>query len=249
MRLAPATERATGRGSATRRLALAVAGVVLLAAAFLLGRMTVPAAVADAPQQAVADDAAAPVAAEADPGPARVVDEVPVGYAHTEQGAVLAATNYLSAIGDKRAFSQVWRERAYRAMAAPEAVEELLDSVDASYDRIADDLALNDAAAYDGSVLAVTLPVGYRVDSYQADRATVTVWAAGWLTRLTGEQLPLRAQTSTIELVWTDDDWKLSGVSGIEPLDPPGVAAPVTADALAEMRGFYAYEYEPQEQP
>jgi hypothetical protein len=178
-----------------------------------------------------------------------VRNDVPVSYAHTEQGAVAAATGYLSAIGDKRAFSREWRERAYRTMAAPGVADELLASVAGSYERIDGDLGLGDAAAYDGSLLAVTVPVGYRVDEYSDERASITVWAAGWLTRLSGPQLPLRAQTSTMELTWVEGDWKLTGVTGIEPLDPPGVAAPVTDQALEQMRGFTAYEYEPAGAP
>lgn len=232
---------------------MAVVGIALLAGGFLLGRLTVPGAVTRIVAPAAAEpadpaDPAAPVA-PVDPGagPYEVRNEVPVGYARTEAGAVAAATGYLEAIGDKRAFSPEWRERAYRTIADPEVVDELLASVEQSYQRVDGELGLGDAAAYDGSVLAVTVPVGYRVDSFDRDRATVTVWAAGWLTRLTGSQLPLRAQTSTMELVWLDEDWKLSEVTGIEPLDPPGIAAPVNAQTLAEMRGFNAYEYRPQE--
>ena len=267
LKLAPAIQRSHGRVVPNARLIAGVAvGVALLAGAFGLGRASAPptvatttpdAAPADGAPAAPADGAPAapgrapaedPGAAQPAPasGPAGVRNDVPVGYARSEDGAVAAATGYLSAIGDKRAFNRSWRETAYRTMADPATVDDLLASVAASYERIDGDLGLGDAAAYDGSILAVTVPVGYRVDDYTEDRASITVWAAGWVTRLSGPQLPLRAQSSTMELTWVESDWKLTAVTGIEPLDPPGVAAPVTDEAFSQMRGFNAYEYRPQ---
>lgn len=270
LKLAPAIQRSQGRVVPTARLvAGVVVGVALLAGAFGLGRASAPPTVVTAAAPAAAPDtvgggpadgvegAPAPAAGGAVPaearqaapasGPVGVRNDVPVGYARSEDGAVAAATGYLSAIGDKRAFNRGWRETAYRTMADPETVEELLGSVAASYERIDGDLGLGDAAAYDGSILAVTVPVGYRIDDYSEDRASITVWAAGWLTRLSGPQLPLRAQSSTMELSWVESDWKLTAVTGIAPLDPPGVAAPVTDEAFSQMRGFNAYEYHPQD--
>jgi hypothetical protein len=264
LRLAPATERAVRRGPPWARRAIAgVLGVVLLIGAYALGRAGAPVepqAGLPSPEAAGEqgqDENAAPEGADPAPaggqgqaaavGPTRVVNDVPVGYAQTEQGAIAAATNYLRAIGDKRAFSREWRERTYRTLADPAVVDELITSVEASYERIDADLGLGDAAAYDGSLLAVTVPVGYRVDEFAPDRARVSVWAAGWLTRPNGQQLPLRAQTSTLDLVWVDGDWKLADVSGVQPLNPPGVAAPVTDEMLAQMRGYRAYEYVPQD--
>jgi hypothetical protein len=255
LRLAPATERAVGaRTRLARLLAGVVAGLALLAAGFGLGRVSaarplpVPAVAAPSAPSGQERAPAAPVVVQG-PGPARYANDIGVGFARTEAGAVAAATGYLEALGDKRAFDADWRERAYRTIADPAVADELITSVEESYQRVDDELGLGDGAAYNGSVLAVTVPVGYRVDQYDEDRAVVTVWAAGWLTQSSGPELPLRAQTATVELVWVDGDWKLAGVTGIQPLDPPGVAAPVTAQALAEMRGFNAYDYRPQEQP
>lgn len=253
LRLAPATGRMAGRvGSRTARLLAGVlACTALLAAGFGLGRVSTT-RTASAPAPAADQGQALAPAAESvtvtDPGPTRYVNDVGTGYARSEAGAVAAATGYLEALGDKRAFDAGWRERAYRTVADPAVADELIASVADSYQRVDAELGLGDGAAYNGSVLAVTVPVGYRVDAYDSERATITVWAAGWLIQSSGPELPLRAQTATVELVWLSDDWKLTGVTGVQPLDPPGVAAPVTAQALAEMRGFNAYDYEPQEQ-
>src|SRR5205814_10618586 len=64
----------------------ALAGVVLLAAGFGIGRLSAPAA---------AGGQQAKVSGQSGPGPWRVENGVPVGYAHTQEGAVAAATGYL----------------------------------------------------------------------------------------------------------------------------------------------------------
>ncbi|MPZ87162.1 MAG: hypothetical protein GEU81_03615 [Nitriliruptorales bacterium] len=246
LKLLPARPRA-GRAEARalpRRLVALAAGTALLVGMFFAGRATAPATVV---RSAPVEEE--PLAAEAEegPGPADTVNGVAVGYTRTEEGAVAAATGYLAAIGDKRAFNRQWREGAYRVIAAPEVYEDLVESVEASYERIEVDLGLGDAAAYDGSILAVTVPLGYRVESFNEDRATIVVWAAGWLTRPSGQQLPLRAQANAMELAWVDDDWKLTGVSGSQPLDPPGVTIPPDAQIVAEMAQFNSYHHRPQE--
>lgn len=243
--LFPGRSRAeAGEAPSVARSAVAVLTVaVVLVSGFFAGRLTSAQPSASAP----APGLVAPTPADERPGPTRTSNGVPVGYAHTPEGAVAAATGYLTTISDKRAFSRDWREDAYRVMAAPDSYGRLIDSVRPSYDRIAADLALDDAVAYNGSVLAMTVPIGYRVDDYTDGRATVTVWAAAWLTRPTGQQLPLRAHTTTVELVWTDGDWKLDRVRGSRPLDPPGVAAPPTIETLREMSGFQRFRSQPVE--
>lgn len=246
LKLLPARQRAgrTDVGVLPRRLVALVAGIALLAGSFMAGRSSAPTSVA---RTSPAPGEPAPVEVEQGPGPRDVVDGVPVGYARTEPGAVAAATGYLAAIGDKRAFNRQWRENAYRVISAPHAHDALVTSVEPSYERIATDLGLGDAAAYDGSIQAVTVPLGYRVKSYDEDHATIVVWAAGWLSRARGQQLPLRAQANTIELGWIDDDWKLTGVSASQPLDPPGVTVPPDAQIVAEMAQFNRYRHHPQE--
>ncbi len=73
-----------------RRRWLLVAGAVLaigalLAVSFIVGRVSAPSG----------GGRAQVVNAQGGPGPTHVVNGVPVGYAHTQAGAVAAATNYL----------------------------------------------------------------------------------------------------------------------------------------------------------
>jgi len=252
LRLAPSrAELGSARRPPLLRWGAAVlAGIALLAAAFAAGRLTAPVREVPVTVTAPAADQAAqgqPAAVTRGHGPTDVVDDVPVGYARTEAGAVAAATNYIATIGDKRAFNEPWRENAYRVMGAPDAYQTLVDSVRASYQRIDTELGLGETAAYDGSVQAVTVPLGYRVEAVSPDRATVTVWAAGWLARPTGQQLPLRAVANTVELQWIDGDWKLLRVVDSQPLNPPGVAGPPTARTLQQMAGFVLYEHVPRD--
>lgn len=257
LKLAPSRPElgAARRPPLARWAAVVIGGIGLLVAVFAAGRLTAPprevAVTVTAPSGEAAPGVAAvpgqPAAVTDGHGPADVVDDVPVGYARTEAGAVAAATNYIATIGDKRAFNEPWRENAYRVMGAPDEYQTLVESVRASYRRIDAELGLGETAAYDGSIQAVTVPLGYRVEAVDDDRATVTVWAAGWLARPTGQQLPLRAVANTVELQWLGDDWKLLRVVDSQPLDPPGVAAPPTAQTLQEMAGFVLYEHVPRD--
>src|SRR6266702_3768962 len=71
--------------------ALGLGAVVLAVAAFGIGRWTAPAS-ASGQQRATVS------APSGGPGPTRVENGVPVGYAHTQEGAVAAATNYLTVV-------------------------------------------------------------------------------------------------------------------------------------------------------
>lgn len=231
----------TTRRSAVKAVAAAVVLLAALVAGVVLGRLSVAPNTTPATEEQVVEG---PIGE--DPGPTGSVRGVPVGYARSAEGAVAAATGYTLTLADKRTFNPAWRDAAYRVIAAPDAYPALVESVRGSYTRIADRVGLDDAAAYDGSIQATTVPLGYRVDAYHSERATVTVWSAGWLTRPRGTQLPLRARTMTFELAWVDADWKIVGVSANEPLDPPGVSVPPTLAMQNHMATFTPYHWAPQ---
>lgn len=239
---ARAGPEAGGRGRVASLAAFAAALVTALVSGLLLGRMSL----APEPEPVVTQRVMTAATLE-DPGPRDAIAGVPVGYDRSAEGAAAAATGYTLTLADKRAFNPAWREAAYRTIATPDAYPALTQSAQPSFDRIADDLRLDEAAAYDGSVQAVTVPLGYRVDAYHSDRATVTVWAAGWLVRPRGSHLPLRARTMTFELLWTDGDWKIGDVSANEPLDPPGVTVPPTLAMQNRMATFTPYRWMPQQ--
>src|SRR5579859_1626921 len=100
-----------GGGLSPKVLAIALAaivGLVMLGLGFYAGRASAPAA------------RPATAAPASGPGPTRVENGVPVGYAHTSEGAVAAATNFLEVRLGPMMFSPDQYRAAMDTMAAPE---------------------------------------------------------------------------------------------------------------------------------
>src|SRR5207247_6082118 len=72
--------------------ALVAGAVVLAVAAFGVGRVTAPAAAGGGSRVTVNAPSGG------GPGPTRVENGVPVGYAHTQDGAVAAATDFVAGV-------------------------------------------------------------------------------------------------------------------------------------------------------
>src|SRR5437773_11209790 len=85
-------------------------GIALVAAAFSVGRWSAGAGRQDPASRA-----------RAAAGPTRVQDGVPLGYAHTRDGAVAAATNFVTVVDGPLMPRPDQYERAVEALAAPGA--------------------------------------------------------------------------------------------------------------------------------
>ena len=180
------------------------------------------------------------------PGPRRTEGDVPVGFARTEDGAVAAATTYLStlhglALGDASA-----REKAVRRMAAPAApgiVDETLAGM-AFLDSVVEEArtALPSARAFLREV-----PVAYDLSRFDPSKARVEVWSLGVVLIEGRTQATEVWSTNTVELAWEQGDWRLwtwARVPGPVPaasLDPPTDPAEV----LAAINGWEGYRYVP----
>ncbi|GHF92367.1 hypothetical protein ACFFSH_18350 [Streptomyces filamentosus] len=174
---------------------------------------------------------------------------VPTGYAHDEQGAQSAAANYAVALGSTDMFQKGPREALVRAVYAPEVVDGLLKRYDASYSpelMAATGLEPNGTAPDGLTFVARTVPIGTKVTSYSADKATVDVWYVN-LTGLAGEgsTKPVTSAwfTSTQKLSWTTAGWRISSTSQAEGPTPVGgddraSAADEIAEAVEQYGGF-----------
>jgi len=71
------------------------------------------------------------------------------------------------------------------------------------------------------------VPVGYRLEHYSSDRATVAVWYVGIVGSGATVQPQQSWRTQTVSLVWEDGDWKVSSfASSAGPT--PALATPET---------------------
>jgi hypothetical protein len=190
--------------SSRRRWALiagaALAAVALLAVAFAVGRASAP---------SVGAGGTRVVNVQSGPGPTRVVNGVPVGYAHTQAGAVAAATNYLVTFSG----SLVTQPDKYRAavdqMAALDARGKLMSLAN---NNLIGQQNLITYAAQGRTVVDRVVPLAYKLTNYSDSGAQVSIWGET-LTAVDGA-LALREgwATTTVSVEWTDGDWRLANI-------------------------------------
>ncbi|MDT0399386.1 hypothetical protein [Streptomyces edwardsiae] len=174
---------------------------------------------------------------------------IPSGFAHDKQGAESAAANYAVALGSAEMFDKARRGVILRAIIVPSRVADFETTLDKAYTpEFNQKVGLND----DGSTpkgftfVSRTSPVGTKVTTSSADAATVEVWCSGLL-GMAGESStnPVTSSwfTITIQLEWTDNDWKIvthSQKDGPSPVpgDDRASSAEEMAKAVEEYGGF-----------
>ncbi|WP_405855898.1 hypothetical protein OG361_21615 [Streptomyces sp. NBC_00090] len=176
--------------------------------------------------------------------------QLPTGFAHTDQGAQSAATNYAVALGSAEMFQTSTRNEIVQAVYTPAAVTARQGDLNKVY---ADKGFLSriglqeDGTTPQGlTFISRVIPVGSKVESYADDRATVSVWYSS-LFGLAGEgsKNPVSEAwyTSSYELQWVNGDWKVTDFSqkdGPVPVgrDQRASTAQEMADAVGQFGGF-----------
>ncbi|MFE7791425.1 hypothetical protein [Streptomyces sp. NPDC057460] len=171
------------------------------------------------------------------------------GFAHDEQGAQSAASNFAVALGSVDMFKEDSRHAVVDAVYTAEAAGKLRDPQDAAYsgDFLAK-LGLDaDGNAPQGSTfVSRTIPVGTKLESYSDDTAKVAVWYTG-LIGMSGpgstDPVSTTWKTWTVELTWTADGWRATSDSQKDgPAPVPGDVAASSSDeiskAVEEYGGF-----------
>ncbi|MFC8957425.1 hypothetical protein ACFT8P_33020 [Streptomyces sp. NPDC057101] len=174
---------------------------------------------------------------------------IPTGYAHDEQGAQSAASNYAVALGSDGMFNAARRHEIVDTVYAPDTAAGLKGPQDAAYSaEFLKKLGLdaNGDAPAGNTFISRTIPVGTKVESFSGDAARVSVWYTG-LIGMSGpdstDPVSTTWKTWTFDLRWTDNDWKVTGDSQKDgPAPVPGDIAASDADeiskAVAEFGGF-----------
>jgi hypothetical protein len=185
----------------------------------------------------------------------RTVNGVPVGWDHSEAGAVGAATNYTSALASSELmFDADRRSAAVETVAAPQALERLRADLEeqakviaASFFGIEDaDKAL--AQVQTSKVVFQTIPVRYHLDSYDGSHAQVTIWQTGVGGYQDSSLPPQEAWgMTTVRLQWIDKDWKETGATVKDGPVPVADSNPPTPapDLIHEVQQFKDYHYAP----
>jgi hypothetical protein len=263
-------QRRLGAGGMPSMLATVLLALVLFLGGLLVGRATTRGTVAgplDAPATSAATaapgettpsaaatttpQAQAGEAAASRVGPREVVKGVPVGYQHSEQGAVAAAANYARVLSSTLILDQARRRAAIETLAAPETLHRQQRAFDQAVASLTKGLGAGDGSAKKATVLLRAVPVGWRLKEYTGDRATVAIWVTSVLGALGGPTngVPVREAwgTTTVELRWVDGDWKqLRATNTDGPVPIADSATPTAASQLIpEAQQFKEFNYAP----
>jgi hypothetical protein len=161
---------------------------------------------------------------------------VPAGFAQSADGAVAAAAAFVCTGQAILSMDPLSVEDAVRQMATTSTADQ----------QVADTLAkLRTArgalAEGTGATVYRQAAVAWRVESFTPDRARIAIWSVGVLAR-DGVAPPQAGwATSTFDLVWERNDWKVEReviVPGPAPI-LDNSAAPATANQLiSTLQGF-----------
>lgn len=136
------------------------------------------------------------------------------GFARTVDGAAAAAGSYLVALGGEAILDRPRLEATINRIAASDARQEL----SSAYATVAGDLRRR--FGLDGQpkpvVILRSVPLGYRIDSFTADRALVSIWDLGVVGSGASVDPQASWRTQTITLVWEDGTWKASEFKSVD---------------------------------
>lgn len=168
-------------------------------------------------------------------GPSSINNNIPAGYTRDKVGAASAAVNFTQAVDQARA-GRISGEDLRTQSAGPQATDALLNVLNISSDRDEQKGQVFNAA-----------PVVTTVPDYTNDRAVVAVWSVGAGQTPVGNAGRISLQTTwgttTVTMVWADDDWKAVDWKYQVGPNPDDVTFPEGDSPLAKQAtaGFYTY--------
>ena len=219
------------RGSGRHRswLALSVAAILLLAIGAVIGaRGSSETRTIEAVTVTVSttEDGSRAVPSE----PTRGID-VGSGYARTSQGAAAAATAYVSALDGPALLDAPRLRKTLAAIASAESRDALVRAYEEAATQTRQQLGVGTAP--EPVLILRAVPVGYRIDRFTPDAATVSLWRVG----IVGSGATVEPQqswrTETVSLVWERGGWKVASFRSSPGPTPP--LAPSAATPASEL--------------
>ncbi|MEV1083844.1 hypothetical protein AB0I98_37490 [Streptomyces sp. NPDC050211] len=145
------------------------------------------------------------------------VGGIPSGFAQDQQGAESAAANYSVALGSAEMFNKDRRHEIVNTVYAPDIAATRQADLDTAYssEKFLTNIGLTkEGAAPNGQTfISRVIPVGTKATAFSTSTATVEVWYTS-LFGLSGESStnPVSESwyTTTYQLTWTDNDWKVT---------------------------------------
>jgi hypothetical protein len=175
-------------------------------------------------------------------GPSDKINGVGIGFTHSEDGALAAATNLVLTLEQAVTTDRSSAVQAYETLAAEASQETLARDMGAVWDALNNGVATN--GPLNSSLFLRTVPIGHELTRYADDRATVEIWT---LTVLAADGMvePLATyETATVELVWESDDWKVWATSSTTGPVPAWTDPATTTDSfLTSIELLEGYRY------
>ncbi|MET8581280.1 hypothetical protein ABZX39_10335 [Streptomyces collinus] len=237
--------RRGGRRSSSRSLVTVVGVVVLLIAAIAFANRGDDASSGNPTNQHPQPKAAPTTATGTKPVESKSTG-VPTGFAHTEQGAQSAASNYAVALGSTGMFRKDSRHTLLDLLYTSDAASRLQTPMDQAYSaeflgRMGLDPSGN--PPHGSTFVSRVVPIGTTVRQYQDDKAKVAVWYLG-LIGMAGntstDPVTSSWKTWTFDLRWSDGDWKIaSDTQKNGPAPVPGDDKAATSDEISKATEEY----------
>jgi len=213
---------ASGPRHGSHVLLVAAGAAVLFAVGIVIGtRLASP-----EPVRAVTERAAPPTSVAPAPGRHANAPSAP-----TRAGAVVAAARSITAFAGDVLLEPSRLRTLVGRMASSASRAQLIEAFD---DAGAQTRAKLGASTVPRPVIVLrAVPVGYRIEHYSKEEATVAVWYVGIVGSGATVQPQQSWRTQTVTLVWEDRGWKVSSfessagptppLSTSGPAEPPGV--------------------------
>ncbi|MDN3028820.1 hypothetical protein [Streptomyces sp. S.PB5] len=173
------------------------------------------------------------------------------GFAHDEQGSQSAAANYAATLVSADILKPTQRAEIVRQVFVADKQAELTAKFDKAYSKeflSSIGLDANGNATGGQTYVSRTVPIGTKVTSYSNTAATAEVWCTGlYGTAGDSSTNPVTSDwfTMTLQLRWTDGDWKVDSFSQKDgPAPVPGDNKASSADDMAkavEEYGGFTY--------
>jgi hypothetical protein len=171
------------------------------------------------------------------------------GFAQDEQGAQSAAANYAVTLVSADILKPARRTEIVRQVFVADKQAGLEDKFDKAYSKeFLSNIGLdeNGNAKTGSTYVSRTVPIGTKVTSYADTAATAEVWCTGlYGTAGADSTNPVTSDwfTMTLQLRWTDGDWKVDTFSQKDgpapvPGDDKASSADEMAKAVEEYGGF-----------
>ncbi|MGH3038335.1 MAG: hypothetical protein ACRDLZ_02855 [Gaiellaceae bacterium] len=222
-----------------RWLLLVFAALLLLALGIAVGRQT-----AEPAEPRAQPAATVTVTAPDSEGPQPESAQQPSGYARTPEGAVGAATAYIRELAGPAIVDPAAVRTTLTAIASDESRDALIHAYELAAQQTRERLGIQTAS--DPDLVLRTAAVGYRVDGFHPDAATVSIWRLGIVGSGTSVEPSQSWRTETVSVVWEDGTWKLDAVRSSPGPTPPlaGRGATPPADLAAAIPAFEAFAHE-----